>query len=95
MKANGKQTDLALVVLSDDIAKGAVGHELFAAQWLARDGRGVVLLQPRLDGMALIGVAIRIDDGIAQNLLRERAEEAVWNIHLLCVLLCVNLLGVH
>ena len=57
----------------DEAAEGVVRDELLAHQLEARRGRGVVGLEPLLDGAALVRVTIylfRICDGEG----RERAE---------------------
>ena len=47
-----------LVQFSDEAAEGVVRDELLAHQLEARRGRGVVGLEPLLDGAALVRMAI-------------------------------------
>ena len=47
-----------LVQFSDEAAETVAGDELLAVQLEARRGRGVVSLEPLLDGAALVRMAI-------------------------------------
>ena len=49
-----------LVQFSDEAAERVVRDELLAVQLESRRGRGVVGLEPLLDGAALVRVAIRL-----------------------------------
>ena len=56
----------SLVEVLDEAAKGVVRDELLALELDARRGRGVVGLEPLLDGAALVRMAVyllRICDG--------------------------------
>ena len=59
----------SLVEVLDEAAKGVVRDELLALELDARRGRGVVGLEPLLDGAALVRMAVyllRICDGEGQ-----------------------------
>mmetsp|Transcript_113659 Transcript_113659/g.253655 ORF Transcript_113659/g.253655 Transcript_113659/m.253655 type:complete len:259 (+) Transcript_113659:215-991(+) len=64
----------------DEAAKGVVFCQVPVRERGARHRRGVVHLQPLLDGHALIGVAVSSEDRLGHSLMRDRAHEVRLNL---------------
>mmetsp|Transcript_6471 Transcript_6471/g.15997 ORF Transcript_6471/g.15997 Transcript_6471/m.15997 type:complete len:214 (-) Transcript_6471:259-900(-) len=73
----------SLVEVLDEAAEAVARDELLALELDARRGRGVVGLEPLLDGAALVRMAVGRVDGVGHDLGGDRAKVVVWHLHCL------------
>ena len=61
----------------NDRSESVVGHDVGVRQCLVSDRGRLVVRQPALDCLALVRVAEGVDDRVAHDLVRDRAEAIV------------------